>query len=120
MLLQIAEPGQSASPHEHKLAVGIDLGTTNSLVATVQSGQSKVLPDLMGKTMLPSAVHYGENDIIVGEKAKKDAPLDAANTLISVKRFLGKSFQEKYPAIPILPSSNAVLRRSRFLAMIES
>lgn len=94
MLLQIAEPGQSASPHEHKLAVGIDLGTTNSLVATVQSGQSKVLPDLMGKTILPSAVHYGENDITVGEKAKKDAPLDAANTLISVKRFLGKSFQE--------------------------
>ena len=94
MLLQIAEPGQSASPHEHKLAVGIDLGTTNSLVATVQSGETKVLPDLMGKTILPSAIHYGENTITVGEKAKVDAPLDAANTLISVKRFLGKSFQE--------------------------
>lgn len=94
MLLQIAEPGQSASPHEHKLAIGIDLGTTNSLVATVQSGQPKVLSDLFGKAILPSAVHYGENDITVGEKAKVDAPLDAANTLISVKRFLGKSYTE--------------------------
>ena len=92
MLLQIAEPGQSASPHEHKLAVGIDLGTTNSLVATVQSGQPKVLSDLSGNTILPSAIHYGEDSITVGAKAKHDAPLDAANTLISVKRFLGKSF----------------------------
>ena len=94
MLLQIAEPGQSASPHEHKLAVGIDLGTTNSLVATVQSGSAKVLSDATGKTILPSAVHYGESRITVGEKAKKDAPLDAANTLISVKRFLGQSFSD--------------------------
>lgn len=97
-LLQIAEPGQSAAPHEHKLAIGIDLGTTNSLVASVMSGTAKVLPDLTGQVMLPSAVVYGESNIEVGANAKQNAANDAANTLISVKRFLGKSLSdvEKY------------------------
>ena len=93
-LLQIAEPGQSAAPHEHKLAIGIDLGTTNSLVATVQSGQPKTLVDKEGRTILPSAVCYEENNIVVGHSAKSNAPLDAANTLISVKRFLGKGLSD--------------------------
>ena len=57
-LLQIAEPGMSAAPHQHKLAVGIDLGTTNSLVATVRSGMSTVLHDEQGHPLLPSVVHY--------------------------------------------------------------
>ena len=97
-LLQIAEPGQSAAPHEHKLAIGIDLGTTNSLVASVMSGTAKVLPDLSGQVMLPSAVAYGTEEIEVGANAKLNAAKDAANTLISVKRFLGKSLAdvEKY------------------------
>ena len=61
-LLQIAEPGLSAAPHQHRLAVGIDLGTTNSLVATVKSGSAVCLPDHDGRTLLPSVVHYGKDD----------------------------------------------------------
>ena len=61
-LLQIAEPGQSTNPHEHKFAVGIDLGTTNSLVASVRSGQADVLPDAEGRKSLPSVVHYKSDD----------------------------------------------------------
>ena len=67
-LLQIAEPGQSAAPHQHKLAAGIDLGTTNSLVATVASGLSRVLPDAEGRRLLPSVVRYAESDIVVGQR----------------------------------------------------
>ena len=59
-LLQIAEPGQSSAPHEHRIAIGIDLGTTNSLVATVLSGKAKVLHDELGRVLLPSIVHYAE------------------------------------------------------------
>lgn len=69
-LLQIAEPGQSAAPHEHKLAVGIDLGTTNSLVAAVRSGVAETLPDEQGKSILPSVVHYNEQSILVGDEAR--------------------------------------------------
>ncbi len=93
-LLQIAEPGQSAAPHEHKLAVGIDLGTTNSLVATVQSGEARTLTDLAGNAMLPSVVQYQADSIVVGEQAAAAATQDPANTLISVKRFLGKTQAE--------------------------
>ncbi len=59
-LLQIAEPGQSAAPHEHKLAVGIDLGTTNTLVASVRSGTATTLNDLDGQALIPSVVHYAK------------------------------------------------------------
>ncbi len=102
-LLQIAEPGQSAAPHEHKLAIGIDLGTTNSLVATVQSGQARTLADELGNVMLPSVVHYQENAVEVGINAKNNAAQDAENTLVSVKRFLGKTQAEilnSYGALP--------------------
>ncbi|TMP64624.1 Fe-S protein assembly chaperone HscA, partial [Pseudoalteromonas ruthenica] len=68
---QIAEPGQSAAPHEHKLAIGIDLGTTNSLVATVQSGEAKTLTDVFGTAMLPSVVRYQQQQIIVGQEAQQ-------------------------------------------------
>ncbi|ODB34092.1 Fe-S protein assembly chaperone HscA [Pseudoalteromonas sp. BMB] len=102
-LLQIAEPGQSAAPHEHKLAIGIDLGTTNSLVATVQSGETKTLSDLMGKPMLPSVVRYTDSEVIVGEQAQAASAEDPTNTLISVKRFLGKTqseIEQSYGQLP--------------------
>lgn len=102
--LQIAEPGQSASPHEHKLAIGIDLGTTNSLVASVRSGEASTLPDINGKTMLPSVVYYGESGVkTVGEAAMLKAAEDPQNTLISMKRFVGRAladvsvYQDKLP-----------------------
>ncbi|MEM0515552.1 Fe-S protein assembly chaperone HscA [Pseudoalteromonas sp. YIC-827] len=93
-LLQIAEPGQSTAPHEHKLAVGIDLGTTNSLVATVQSGEAKTLTDELGNAMLPSVVRYLEQGHVVGQEAAAQAAQDPHNTLVSVKRFLGKNQAE--------------------------
>ncbi|MDP4984822.1 Fe-S protein assembly chaperone HscA [Pseudoalteromonas tunicata] len=102
-LLQIAEPGQSAAPHQHKLAIGIDLGTTNSLVATVQSGEAKVLADFDGSTMLPSVVAYTEQGIVVGSAAMNNAVEDPTNTLVSIKRFLGKSHADlaaRYPELP--------------------
>ncbi|MBB1347131.1 Fe-S protein assembly chaperone HscA [Pseudoalteromonas sp. SG45-2] len=102
-LLQIAEPGQSAAPHEHKLAIGIDLGTTNSLVATVQSGEARTLTDDLGAAMLPSVVRYQAGDITVGAEAAQAATQDPANTLISVKRFLGKTqaeIEQSYGQLP--------------------
>lgn len=101
-LLQIAEPGQSAAPHEHRLAVGIDLGTTNSLVAAVRSGTAVTLKDENARAILPSAVHYGA-ERLVGVEAKAKAAADPENTLISVKRFMGRSLediQKRYPKLP--------------------
>ncbi|MEV3825989.1 Fe-S protein assembly chaperone HscA [Aeromonas caviae] len=93
-LLQIAEPGQSAAPHQHKRAVGIDLGTTNSLVAAVRSGQADTLCDEQGRDLLPSVVHYQANTIRVGFDAKREAALDPHNTIVSVKRMMGKGLAE--------------------------
>ncbi|WP_017221948.1 Fe-S protein assembly chaperone HscA [Moritella dasanensis] len=93
-LLQIAEPGQSAAPHEHKLAVGIDLGTTNSLVASVRSGSAKTLVDNTGRDILPSVVRYTADSIVVGEDAAQQAVTDPENTISSVKRLMGKSFSD--------------------------
>ncbi|MBV1872993.1 MAG: Fe-S protein assembly chaperone HscA [Gammaproteobacteria bacterium] len=93
--LQIAEPGQSTAPHQHKRAVGIDLGTTNSLVATVRSGQSEVIRDAEGHAILPSVVRYkSHKELIVGVEAAKQAELDPENTIVSVKRMLGRSMDE--------------------------
>ena len=90
-LLQISEPGLSAAPHEHRLAVGIDLGTTNSLVATVKSGMAAVLNDELGRPLLPSVVHYGADGTVdVGYEARARQSLDPANTIVSVKRFMGR------------------------------
>ena len=94
MLLQIAEPGQSAAPHQHKLAAGIDLGTTNSLVATVRSGEAKTLVNLHGRDMVPSVVRYTADAVIVGDEAMAAAAQDAANTIVSVKRLMGKGYTE--------------------------
>ncbi len=90
-LLQIAEPGESAAPHEHRLAVGIDLGTTNSLVATVRSGMSVVLNDVQGRPLLPSVVAYAaDGSVEVGYGAEAKQSIDPKNTIISVKRFMGR------------------------------
>lgn len=93
-LLQIAEPGQSAAPHQHKLAAGIDLGTTNSLVATVRSGEAKTLADSKGRDIVPSVVRYTAEGVVVGDEAVKAAISDPENTIVSVKRLMGKGYQE--------------------------
>lgn len=99
VLLQISEPGQTPEPHQRRLAVGIDLGTTNSLVATVRSGQTEVLPDLDNDFLLPSVVHYGldvdDNLVItVGKHAKSNAVNDPQNTVSSVKRLMGRNLSD--------------------------
>lgn len=90
-LLQIAEPGQSAAPHQHRLAVGIDLGTTNSLVATVRSGSAVVLPDEEGHALLPSVVWYrGDAPSVVGSEAQRQQANDPRNVISSAKRLMGR------------------------------
>ena len=94
-LLQIAEPGLSAAPHQHRLAVGIDLGTTNSLVATVRNGISAVLNDVHGCSILPSVVRYAaEGEVQVGHVAQAMQSDDPHNTIISVKRFMGRGLKD--------------------------
>ena len=94
-LLQISEPGQSTAPHQHKLAVGIDLGTTNSLVATVRSGQATVLVDDDGHALLPSVVRYmPDGTIDVGYSAQAAQSLDPQNTIVSAKRFMGRGLKD--------------------------
>lgn len=91
-LMQIAEPGMSADPHQHRLAVGIDLGTTNSLVATVKNAQTEVLADHEGRKLLPSVVRYlPDGTVETGYRALQNLSSDAANTIVSVKRFVGRS-----------------------------
>lgn len=103
-LLQIAEPGQSQAPHQHKLAIGIDLGTTHSLVATVQSGLPRVLPAEDGSLLLPSVVRYlADASVIVGEAARQAAASDALNTLVSVKRFMGRGLEAAHQLGEQLP-----------------
>lgn len=102
-LLQISEPGLSAAPHQRRLAVGIDLGTTNSLVATVRSGQAETLADSQGRHLLPSVVHYQSQGHAVGYDARANAALDPANTISSIKRLMGRSLadiQARYPHLP--------------------
>ncbi|HDY7478214.1 TPA: Fe-S protein assembly chaperone HscA [Vibrio vulnificus] len=102
-LLQIAEPGQSSAPHEHKRAAGIDLGTTNSLVASVRSGTADTLKDAQGRSLLPSIVNYANDEAIVGYAAKALSESQPQDTIISVKRLLGRSLtdiQDRYPSLP--------------------
>ncbi|MFM9836039.1 MAG: Fe-S protein assembly chaperone HscA [Methylophilaceae bacterium] len=94
-LLQISEPGQSTAPHQHRLAVGIDLGTTNSLVATVRSGTANVLLDKDGHALLPSVVRYlAEDNIVVGYEAQYAQSQDPQNTIASAKRFMGRGLKD--------------------------
>ncbi|EPM73287.1 chaperone protein HscA [Pseudomonas syringae pv. theae ICMP 3923] len=93
-LLQIAEPGLSPQPHQRRLAVGIDLGTTNSLVAAVRSGLSEPLADAEGQVILPSAVRYHADRVEVGLTAKAAASQDPFNTVLSVKRLMGRGLSD--------------------------
>ncbi|MDV5860346.1 Fe-S protein assembly chaperone HscA [Pseudomonas mendocina] len=102
-LLQIAEPGQSPQPHQRRLAVGIDLGTTNSLVAAVRSGLAEPLADAAGKVILPSAVRYHAASIEVGESAKAAAASDPLNTVLSVKRLMGRGIADVHQLGEQLP-----------------
>lgn len=100
-LLQIAEPGQSSNPHEHRIGIGIDLGTTNSLVATVRSGSPTILKDDQERSLLPSVVYYDEEKVHIGFTAKAQLQNNAEHTILSVKRFMGRSkadirFQHPY------------------------
>ena len=102
-LLQIAEPGQSTVPHEHRLAAGIDLGTTNSLIASVKSGLAETIVDANGLDILPSVVSYQSNEILVGNEAKQFAVSDPENTIVSAKRLIGRSkadINNKYASLP--------------------
>ncbi len=112
-LLQISEPGLSAAPHQRRLAAGIDLGTTNSLVATVRSGQAETLPDHEGRHLLPSVVNYQASGQIIGFDARAMAAADPVNTISSVKRLMGRSLadiQTRYPHLPynLQPSANGL------------
>lgn len=93
-LLQIAEPGQSTQPHQQRLAVGIDLGTTNSLVATVRDGTAHALPDAQGRVALSSAVRYHADRIEVGRSAREAAASDPYNCILSVKRLMGRGLAD--------------------------
>jgi molecular chaperone HscA len=94
-LLQISEPGMSPEPHQKRLAIGIDLGTTNSLVAAVRSGVTDVIEDAGGRALLPSVVRYDERgEILVGVDALRQAAADPANTIVSVKRFMGRGIDD--------------------------
>ncbi len=102
-LLQISEPGQAPEPHQYKRALGIDLGTTNSLVATVRSGVAETLPDIDGQHTLPSVVHYGEQGVEVGVPAKNSSLIDPENTIVSVKRMMGRGLEDVDSLGGVLP-----------------
>jgi molecular chaperone HscA len=102
-LLQIAEPGLSPQPHQRRLAVGIDLGTTNSLVAALRSGLSEPLPDDQGNVILPSAVRYHASRIEVGMAARQAAATDPFNTILSVKRLMGRGIADVHQLGEQLP-----------------
>ena len=93
-LLQISEPGESPLPHARKRAIGIDLGTTNSLVATVRNALAVVLPDAQGRPLVPSVVRYAEDGVRVGYDAQAQASRDPSNTIVSVKRLMGRGLDD--------------------------
>jgi molecular chaperone HscA len=93
-LLQISEPGEAPAPHAHKRAIGIDLGTTNSLVATVRHGLAVVLPDDEGRPLVPSIVRYAESGVEAGYAAMAHQASDPQNTIVSVKRLMGRGLDD--------------------------
>ncbi|MFM2056188.1 MAG: hypothetical protein RLY71_573 [Pseudomonadota bacterium] len=125
-LLQIAEPGRAAAPHQHRLAVGIDLGTTNSLVATLRSGVPTVLTDEAGSRLLPSVVHYAaDGAITVGAAAQALAVTDPLNTVASAKRLIGRAPGDvapgsvPYPLEPLGPSAVGVRTRAGLKSPVQ-
>lgn len=122
-LLQISEPGQTSAPHQHKLAVGIDLGTTNSLVASLKSGMAETIADENGQHLLPSVVQFlGKNDdayqTAVGHYAQQNAAKDPLNTIISVKRYMGRGLEDikKHSIYNFVSEENSVVPRIRTIA----
>jgi len=125
-LLQISEPGQSSAPHQHKLSVGIDLGTTNSLVASVRNGLAETLADEDGEHLLPSVVQYFDAEMaaklgknhVVGAKAKQNAVADPHNTIASVKRFMGRGMDdiEESSVYEMLLDDNSTVPRIKTVA----
>ncbi len=93
-LFQISEPGEAPAPHQRKRAIGIDLGTTNSLVATVRNGLAVVLPDIEGRPLVPSIVSYGEQGVETGYAAMARQTEDPQNTIVSVKRMMGRGLAD--------------------------
>src|SRR5213080_2079863 len=94
VLFQISEPGEAPVPHGHRRAIGIDLGTTNSLVATVRNGYAVVLPDERGRPLVPSIVRYADNSVEVGHEAMAHQAEDPQNTIVSVKRMMGRGLSD--------------------------
>ncbi|MCP5229295.1 Fe-S protein assembly chaperone HscA [Accumulibacter sp.] len=122
-LLQIAEPGESAAPHEHRLAVGIDLGTTNSLVATVRSGLAVVLRDELGRPLLPSVVRYlPDGSCQVGYEAQARQALDPRNAIASVKRFMGRGIADiaNHESMPYVFQDGPGMLRMHTVAGLKS
>ena len=122
-LLQISEPGQTTAPHQHKLAVGIDLGTTNSLVASLKSGLAETIADENGHHLLPSVVQFlGKNDNAyqteVGHNAQQNASKDPMNTIVSVKRYMGRGLDDikKHSIYDFVTEENSVVPRIRTVA----
>ncbi len=102
-LLQISEPGQSAAPHQHRASAGIDLGTTNSLVATVRSGEAVCLTDEAGISLLPSIVHFASNGILVGQQAEALQNSDPLNSIASIKRLMGRGQEDVSQLDDVMP-----------------
>jgi molecular chaperone HscA len=102
-LLQISEPGESTVPHEHRHSAGIDLGTTNSLVATVRSGEAICLPDEDGRSLLPSVVHFGKVQTLVGYEAQALQTSDPLNSISSIKRLMGRAQQDLIQLGDVVP-----------------
>lgn len=102
-LLQISEPGQSTAPHQHRYSAGIDLGTTNSLVASVGSGQAVILADINGEALLPSIVHYGADRKLVGKAAQEMQLVDPLNSISSVKRLMGRGIEDVKQLGDVMP-----------------
>ncbi len=102
-LLQISEPGQSSAPHQRRLAAGIDLGTTNSLVASMRSGEAACLPDSEGRYLLPSVVSYDGARVIVGHAALERQLSDPLNTIASIKRLMGRGREDAQSLSDVLP-----------------
>jgi len=117
-LLQITEPGKAQDPHSKKIAIGIDLGTTNSIVAGIREGEPFALPDETGRYLLPSVVSYRQNSVVVGHEAFDLANLDPANTIISIKRLMGRALGD-----PVIAESNLpykFIKRSETVPRIET
>lgn len=102
-LLQISEPGQSSAPHQHRFAAGIDLGTTNSLVAMVRSGEAQCLEDIQGRVLLPSVVHFDAERKLLGHAAAELQIEDPLNSITSVKRLMGRAADDVNSLAEVLP-----------------